>query len=220
MFSLPAAKLCFCGSLRLDSPQASGQLCPHTFLASDFRILISGPALTYWCCFSGCVWLPFTVWTLDQQLRHHPGGPRNAGSQAPPRPACVQGCILTRSPSDLCARYSVRGIGLWDTTTLCSNWSLHSHPILLSCLFPPTQVCLSGCTIFFQTISLGFIFHFIHWLIQIFIECLPELGIGDAVSKPRPSSCPREAQLLTAEADIKYIISYKCEIMMSTVESL
>lgn len=54
----------------------------------------------------------------------------------------------------------------------------------------------------------------------MFIDCLSQLGVGDAVSKTRPDSCPREAQLLVAEADIKYIISCKCEVMVSPVESL
>ena len=34
-------------------------------------------------------------------------------------------------------------------STLCSNRSLHSHPILFSCLFPPSRVCLLGCFFFF-----------------------------------------------------------------------
>ncbi|XP_074218071.1 tyrosine-protein phosphatase non-receptor type 3 isoform X5 [Camelus bactrianus] len=62
IFYTLSSPLCFCclqnKSCAFVVPGGSFLPSPHPSLATDFQILISGPALTLQCCFSGSTWCP------------------------------------------------------------------------------------------------------------------------------------------------------------------
>jgi hypothetical protein len=79
---------------------------------------------------------------------------------APPRPPGTRACMLIRSPSALCVHGSMRCLP-------CP----HCYPI--------SRVCNLIELLLLQTVNCDFVFSFIDSL----RHCLPEVGVGDTVSK-------------------------------------